>query len=330
MFDEIFETIKNKNVIALCYLICKKFYESKQKLIHVFIELYAKYYSLTINCQLMKGIIIRLSKLANETEQSKGCKLMVELFLLLYYSKINCLPKYEANKATHYEYHDLGVLINDSANKDICKDICFKSIKTKTQDKVTMNLKNIQDKNKNDYIWLVWFELMTTASIRSKASTSTASTSTASTSTSSTSTSSTSTSSTSKDLLVWIKLQLDIFSSNHVKTQVKNRICIIYSIIDMLSNSQPFLIADEPIIRKSFLEIMFKIDYILQELGLVSRHTKRSYLNSLAMLQFPNVQEHKYQQHQQYSSDKKTVHTSPSVSNKIYFDIITKQGTNGQ
>jgi hypothetical protein len=261
----------------------------------------------------MKGIIIRLSKLSNETEQSKGCKLMVELFLLLYYSKINCLPKYEANKATHYEYHDLGVLINDSSNKDICKDICFKSLKTKTQDKVTMNLKNIQDKNKNDYIWLVWFELMTTASIRSKASTT-----------------STSVESTSKDLLVWTKLQLDIFSSNHVKTQVKNRICIIYSIIDTMSNSQPFLIAEEPIIRKSFLEIMFKIDYILQELGFVSRPTKRSYLNTLSMLQFPNVQEHKYQQHQQYSPDKKTIQTSPSVSNKIYFDIITKQGSNGQ
>jgi hypothetical protein len=314
MFDEIFETIKNKNVIALCYLICKQFYESKQKLIHVFIELYAKYYSITINCQLMRGVIIRLSKLANETEQSKGCKLMVELFLLLYYSKINCLPNYEANKATHYEHHDLGVLINDSANKDICKDICFKSIKTKTQDKVTMNLKNIQDKNKNDYIWLVWFELMTMA----KASTiSTASVS--------------GTASTSKDLLVWIKLQLDIFTSNYVKTQVKNRIYILYSIIDVINNPQQFLLTEEPIIRKSFLEIMFKIDYILQELGLVSRPTKRSYLNTLAMLQFPNVQEHKHEhQHQQYHPHKKTIQTSPSVSNKIYFDIITKQGTNGQ
>lgn len=313
MFDEIFETIKNKNVIALCYLICEQFYESKQKLIHVFIELYAKYYSLTINCQLLRGIIIRLSKLANETEQSKGCKLMIELFLLLYYSKINCLPNYEGNKTTQYEHHDLGVLINDTANRDICKDICFKSMKNKTQDTVTMNLKNIQEKNKNDYIWLVWFELMTRASSNSSSN-----------------------SNSNKDLLVWIKLQLDIFTSNYVKTQVKNRIYILYSIIDVMiiNSTEQFALTEELIIRKSFLEIMFKIDYILQELGLISLPTKRSYLNTLAMLQFPNVQEQHQHQHQHqnqhriYVPEKKRIHTSSSSSsNKIYFDIITKQGT---
>lgn len=315
MFDEIFDTIKNKNVIALCYMICERFYESKQKLIHVFIELYSKYYSLTINCQLMRGIIIRLLKLANETEQSKGCKLMIELFLLLYYSKINCLPNYEANKTTQYEYHDLRVLVNDSANRDVCKDICFKSIKTKQQETVTMNLKSIQDKNKNDYIWLVWFELMTAASNTN-----------------------------SKDLLVWIKLQLDIFSSCYIKTQVKNRITILYSIIDVMTmtmtTNTPFALTEEPIIRKSFLEIMFKIDYILQELGLVSLPTKRSYLNRLAMLQFPIIQErdkdHQHKQnhnqnhqHQHYIPEKKRIHmtSTSSSSNKIYFDIITKQGT---
>ena len=303
MFDEIFETIKNKNVIALCYMICKQFYESKQKLIHVFIELYAKYYSLTINCQLLKGIVIRLSKLSNETDQSKGCKLMVELFLLLYYSKINCLPNYEANKTTQYEHHDLGILINDNSNRDLCKDICFKSIKTKQQDTVKMNLKTIQDKNKNDYIWLVWFELMTVAS---------------------------KTTASNKDLLVWIKLQLDIFSSNYVKTQVKNRIYILYSMIDvMIINSPQFALTEEPIIRKSFLEIMFKIDYILQELGMISLPTKRSYLNTLAMLQFPNIQLQNQQQHIDYIPEKKRIHTSSS-SNKIYFDIITKQGTDDQ
>jgi hypothetical protein len=308
MSDEIFDTIKNKDVIALCYLICKQFYISKQKLIHVFLEIYSKYYSLTINCQLMRGIIIRLSKLSNETEQSKGCKLMVELFLLLYFSKINCIPNYEVNKTTRYEHYDLRVLINDNANKNFCKDICFKSMKTtKIQDTVTMNLKNIEDKNKNDYIWLVWFELMTTAAAA-----------------------------VSKDLLVWIKLQLDIFTSNYVKTQVKNRIYILYSIIDVMTNSQQFILTEEPIIRKSFLEIMFKIDYILQELGVISLPTKRSYLNTLAMLQFPNIQEQKqHQQHQQhhrnYIPEKKRIHTSSTSSaNKIYFDIITKQGPNDQ
>lgn len=302
MFDEIFECVKTRDVSALCYIICENFFDSKKKLIHVFIELYAKYYSMTVNTALLKGLHIRLTKLSEETNKAKGCRLMLELFLLLYYSKINLVPNY-VPKNSQYEHSDLCILINDSSNKDACKDICFKTIKNKSQNKVSFKI--VDEKHRNDSVWLIWFELMKISHITSN-----------------------------KDLSKWIKLQLNIFIFEYGKTQVKNRIQILFSIIDMIaytnnttnkSQGSEFALVMETIIKRSFLEIMFKVDYILQEKNLIKPIKKREYLGMIAMLQFPdeNTTIKSIQKMHTCPPEKKQIQTISS--NKICFHKIIKK-----
>lgn len=301
MLDEIFECIKSRRVIPLCYVVCKNYYENTQKLMHAFIELYAKNYSHTTNIQLLKGIRTRLDKVLKcKHDKEGGSKMMIELFLLLYNCPINSIANY-TNKNTSYEYHDLSILLNDNVNRKICKDICYKCIKPKqTQDKISFNV--VDDKNKNDYIWLLWYELMKIAKHLDNS-----------------------------DLLIWIKIQLNIFSFCYGKTILKSRIYILYSIIDMMMNELhtkvKFTLTKDNIIKMSFLEIMFKIDYIQQELGFVTNVRKRVFLGNIAMLLFAEKTTHDskiYQYRATYIPEKKQIATVPS-KNKICFDKIIKQ-----
>ena len=288
--------MKTRDVISFCYIICERFYDSKLKLIHVFIELYAKYYSMTFNVALLEGICIRLEKVSNEVNQAKSCRLMLELFLLLYYTKINKLPLYVPKK-TLYEYKNLEILLQNYSNKDICKDICSKTIKNKFQYIVPFAIVN--EKHRNDPVWIIWFELIKISKRIEN-----------------------------KDILAWVKLQFGIFISEYGKSQVKNRIHMIFSIIDIISFSNnasqlnKFVLVNEIIIKRSFLEIMIKFDYILLEKNYIQVMKKREYIGMISLLQFP-VTSLKIKPCYSYSpQDKKMLISS---SNKICFDKIIKK-----
>ena len=253
---------------------------------------------MTYNIALLQGIHIRLTKLSEENDQEKGCRLMLELFLLLNYTKINKLPNYVPKK-TSYEYGDVQILIHDSSNKDVCKDICSKTLKKNTQDIVSFKI--VHEKNRSDSVWLMWFELMKISQTTGN-----------------------------KDLIAWIKLQLNIFICEYGKTQVKNRIHIFFSIIDMIvyscSQGNTFALVRETIIKRSFLEIMFKVDYILIEKNLIKPSKKREYLGTIAMLQFPdaNTTTSPLQRTTQHDEEKKMI-KNISSSNKFCFDKIIKK-----
>ena len=255
--DEIIHSIISRNVIELCYKVCESYIDSKKKTLNMFIEIYAKYYSHSNNQILLNNITNRLSKLT--TEAYDGSRIIVELFLLLYNSHVNYFPLYEP-KTTKYTLSDLGVLLMDDKNVDDCKDICASYCKNGTQSRISFN--DMDDKYKNECIWLVWYELFKVGK------------------------------SINEGLYTYMKEQFNIFTCSYNKIESKKRINIIYNILKKISqhvlDKNKEVWSKEHVIKRSFIEIMFKINIIYEELGYKQRVNKKHYIHTCCMVMYPN------------------------------------------
>jgi hypothetical protein len=219
---------------------------------------------MTHNSALLKGITDRLKRYKvdkDKTVDKKSRKLIVELFLLLYYSPITRFPSYKFITPCKYEAGHLRTLIINSRYTNLCKDICGKyiSVKNKSQEQVTFHI--VDDKYKNDHIWLVWNELFKIAGALHNA-----------------------------EFESWIKIQLDIFAMFYKKTTCVSRIYILYSIIDELVkviSGNRFRWINEDIIKRPFIEIMLKIDFIYVEVEHIKPKPRRETLHNCCMVMFP-------------------------------------------
>lgn len=289
--NEIIHSIISRNVIELCYKVCESYIDNKKKTLNMFIEIYAKYYSHSNNQILLNNITNRLFKLNSDTYD--GSRVIVELFLLLYNSHIHYFPVYEY-KITKHTIHDLNLLIMDDKNVDECKDICASYCKNGTQSKISFN--DIDDKYKNEYIWLVWYELFKVGkNINEK-------------------------------LYTYIKQQFSIFTCSYNKVESKKRINIIYSILSKLSehalDKHKEVWSKENVIKRSFLEIMFKINIIYEELGYKQRVNKKSYIHTCCMVMYPNNQDIKPKLQVNYIPESKKIKLQEQ--NKICYDNVIK------
>lgn len=259
--DEIIHAIVSRNVIELCYKVCINYMESKKRTINLFIEIYAKYFSHSDNYILLDCITSRIKKF--DTDTYDGSRAIVELFLLLYNSHLYYFPTYEA-KSTKHTLDDLAVLLMDDKNIDVCKDICASYCKNGSQDKISFN--GIDDKYKNDCIWLVWFELFKmTKSLHKQSNT--------------------------NELFIYVKQQFDIFTFNYNKVESKKRMNIIYNVVTKVSqhfiDRSKVVWTKQIIIKRAFLEIMFKINIIYEELGYKDCVRKKDYVHNCCMVMYP-------------------------------------------
>jgi hypothetical protein len=188
-------------------------------------------------------------------------KVIVEMFLLLYYNSINIFKKYiKPTVSCKYEYFDMKMLFLDEKNQTLINDICYKTIKTKKEQStvILIEIEGIDRKYSGDNVWLIWNELMNRGKTLSL------------------------------DLNKWMKIQFDIFIQQYTKVTSIKRIQIILSVINVLYQEN-FKCETDIIIKRPFIEIMLKIDYIYQELGFLQRVNSNLMLKSICMLMFPNI-----------------------------------------
>jgi len=289
--DEILHSIISRNVIELCYKVCESYIDSKKKTINMFVEIYAKYYSHSNNRILLNNITNRLTKLTTETYD--GSRIIVELFLLLYNSHVHYFPVYEP-KSTKHTLSDLGLLLMDEKNVDDCKDICASYCKNGTQTKISFN--DMDDKYKNECIWLVWYELFKVGK------------------------------NINEGLYSYIKEQFNIFTCSYNKVESKKRMNIIYNILKKISqhvlDKNKEVWSKEYVIKRSFLEIMFKINIIYEELGYKERVNKKHYIHTCCMVMYPNSRDVNPKIELNYIPESKKVKLQEQ--NKICYDNVIK------
>lgn len=301
--DEIIHAIVSRNVIELCYKVCMNYMESKKRTINLFIEIYAKYFSHSDNYVLLNCITSRIKKF--DTDTYDGSRAIVELFLLLYNSHLHYFPPYEA-KATKYTLDDLAVLLMDDKNIDVCKDICASYFKNGSQDKISFN--GIDERYKNDCIWLVWYELFKiTKSLQQQSK-----------------------SNSNSELFTYVKLQFDIFTFSYNKVESKKRMNIIYNVITKVSHHfidrSKVVWTKHNIIKRAFLEIMFKINIIYEEIGYKSSVKKKDYVHNCCMVMYPLKSSMKPRIELNYIPEDKKVKLHNQ--NKICYDKVIKVNEN--
>ena len=289
--DELIHSIISRNVIDLCYKVCMNYIENKKRTLNMFIEIYAKYYSHSNNQILLTNITSRLSKLDSNTYD--GSRIIVELFLLLYNSHIHYFPVYDS-KTTKHTINDLSLLLMDHKNVDECKNICASYCKNDNQTKISFN--DIDEKYKNECIWLVWYELFKIGK------------------------------NINDSLFEYVKEQFSIFTYSYNKIESNKRINIIYNILIKLSqhvlDTNTEVWYKEHIIKRSFLEIMFKINIIYEELGYNHRMNKKTYIHSCCMVMYPNNEDIKQKLEVNYIPESKKLKLQEQ--NKIHYDNVIK------
>ncbi len=251
----IMQCIVRRDVKDLCFRICHMYMNQKNKLLSLFFSLYSLHFSHTSNKTFLEAINKRLSMLGTDFDE---CKLLVELYLILYNGHSKYQEPYKAKKSSH-TIDDFRVLIMDDANISICKDICSSYLKNGKQSQVKFS--KMPEQYQQDYIWQVWLELMKiTYDI-------------------------------GQDIHQYCRLQFDIYTIKYNRKAAKDRVNIMYTIIDKISESitsrQRFEFTSEPVIKMSFVEIMLKIDFIYQQLGFKKRKCLKGFLNRCCLYCLP-------------------------------------------
>jgi hypothetical protein len=290
--QQVLVNIKERNITSLCYLICESFVESPTNTINIFIEIYSKHYSMSKNINFITAISKRLTQILDHDSNER--RIIVELYLLLYDNPVNIFTFYNSqlNNCKH-NYADIPLLFIDEKNKQIIKQICLKTIKNNKQQQIIV-LNSIEDKYKGDHVWLLWREFMQISKDES-------------------------------GLSSWIKLQFDIFVHRYTKITSKKRIGILFSIIDTIfykKTNLKFELFHGPIFKKSFIEIILKIDYIYQEIGMIEKKKHKSTLISWAMLMFPKLEIQKDNQIKKYIPSKKNINVCSKPKDKTIQQFI--------
>ena len=294
MMDDggIMQCIVKRDIKDLCFRVCHMYINQKNKSVSLFFNLYSLHFSHTANQTFLEAIIQRLKMLGNSDVDE--AKIVVELYLLLYNGQPKYQELYKVRKSSH-AIDDLRVLIMDDANLSMCKDICNSYLKNGKQTKV--KFAKMPDQYQQDYIWLVWFEVLKlTYDI-------------------------------GKDIHEYCRFQFDIFTIKYNRKAAKERVNMIYNIIDAISESitskQPFQLGKEPVIKMSFVEIMLKIDFIFQQLGHKPKISLKTFLNKCCLHCLPTVGEVCTVVEQNYIPESKTLCIQKSME-KIVIDDLKK------
>ena len=242
--DIIFTMITTNNIERFLYYIAENIAQSKIKTLNNFFTLYSNNYSKNKNKNLLNLIITRLNKLTKDLNH----KLLLELYLLLFFSSIDFHIN-DINKiknTTEFKLCNFQSLLLDSNNLNKCKSICYNHIKSGEKCKF-MN-KFVDEKYKNENVWNIWHSLLIAC----------------------------------KDninLFSWVKHQFDIFSMFYKKTELKNRLNLIYNTIDVICEFKfrYFKLLNENVINKKYFEIMLKIDYIFIDIGYIQCFSRKDY-----------------------------------------------------
>ena len=278
MNDEgsILQCILNRDVKGLCLRVCYLYVHKRSSVLSLFIKIYSIHYSHSTNLTFLNAIIQRLNVYGNS--ELDDSKVIVELYLLIYNGNMKCQDQYKAAKV-HHIVSDLKILIMDDSNLSTCKNICFSYLKSGKQDKVRFS--KMQQQYQQDFIWVVWNELMKiTFDI-------------------------------GEDIHKYCRLQFDIFTLKYSRKAAKERINIVYNILDKISESLttkfPYKFVQTPVIKLSFIEIMLKIDFIFQELSYKQTTCMKSFLNDCCLHCFPDGTDRIPRVEQNYIPESKSV-----------------------
>ena len=290
----IMQCIVKRDVKGLCFRVCHMYMNEKTKSVSLFFHLYSLHFSHTSNKTFLEAVAKRLSMLGtNSTDLDEG-KLLVELYLILYNGHSKYQQPYKAKKSTH-TIDDFRVLIMDDANISICKDICSSYLKNGKQSRV--KFAQMPEQYQQDHIWQVWLEFMKiTYDI-------------------------------GQDMYAYCRLQFDIYTIKYNRKAAKDRVNILYTIIDKISGSisskQRFEFTNEPVIKMSFVEIMLKIDFIYQQLGFKKRKCLKEFLNRCCLYCLPSFGKVSTVVEQNYIPESKTLSIQKSQE-KISIEDVKK------
>jgi len=293
------QCIVNRDAKSLCYRVCYMYVNQKNKAISLFFILYSLHFSHTNNQIFLEAVIKRLNMLGH-SDIDEG-KLVVELYLLIYNEHSKYKEPYKVSKVNHtHTIDDLRILIMDDENLSICKDICCSYLKNGKQTKI--KFAKMPEQYQQDFVWLVWNELLKiTYGI-------------------------------GKDIHAYCRFQFDIFTTKYNRKAAKDRVQLIYNVLEKVSESisskHTFKLIKEPVIKMSFIEIMLKIDFIFQQLGYKPKIPLKSYLNKCCLYCLPIYGNVLTCVEQNYIPEYRTLSIKKSTDNKIVIDDLKKINVN--
>lgn len=252
---EIAKCIVSRRLTDLIYIVCKSYVTSHTKAINTFIEVFSTYFSKVRNEIVLLGIKDKLSSYNKEN----GRKIIVELYLLLYHSRISYILD-TCIKVSTKTVEDVPLLFERNKLDEI-KDIVHTYNKSSTRNNVEstrIGFTSVDNKYRKDRIWDIWKCLFYFTK-------------------------------TNLNLLKLTNYYFIIFSHNFSRVESRKRLQILYSLIDIISNHEEFRFVYDKVISKSFFEIMLKVDYIYQELDFIELTSNKLFLFYCSLQVIPQI-----------------------------------------